>query len=155
MLCFLNCVNCAEHTVGISTVGSMLKRMLTGGLGSGYSQEVPILRNVSGTLRPGTTTLLLAPSGHGKSTLLKALAGRIHSSKLCGNIWYGGELIEGVNTRRLGTAPALGRGASRPPSQLLARCVRLSHVCRPERRPSSPAQCPRDISVCQGHLERY
>ena len=117
--------------------------MLTGGLGSGYSQGVPILNNVSGTLRPGTTTLLLAPSGHGKSTLLKALAGRIHSSKLCGNIWYGGELIDGVNTNRLGTHHSeLARTQSHSTS------MAFSHVCRPERRPSSPAQCPRDISVC-------
>ena len=34
------------------------------------------MRNVSTVIRPGTLTLVLAPAGHGKSALLKALANR-------------------------------------------------------------------------------
>lgn len=36
-----------------------------------------VLNGVSGTLRPGRTALLLAPPGHGKSSLLKALTQRL------------------------------------------------------------------------------
>ena len=45
----------------------------------------------SGILRPGEMTLILAPPGHGKSTLLKALAGRYQGdSRLHGSILYNG-----------------------------------------------------------------
>jgi len=33
----------------------------------------------SGVVRPGELTLVLAPPGHGKSVLLKTLAGRMHA----------------------------------------------------------------------------
>jgi len=44
-----------------------------------------ILNNVSGVLKPGRTTLLLGPPAAGKSTLLKALAGKLQhgSLKVC------------------------------------------------------------------------
>ena len=46
------------------------------------SQKQPftILDDVSGVLKPGRFTLLLGPPSAGKSTLLKALAGRLHHS---------------------------------------------------------------------------
>lgn len=49
-----------------------------------------ILDDVSGVLRPGTLTLLLAPPGHGKSALLKTLAGVLPAKELTGNVTYSG-----------------------------------------------------------------
>ncbi|MGE0215333.1 ABC transporter ATP-binding protein/permease [Mycolicibacterium sp.] len=43
----------------------------------GYRPEVPVVENVTLTLRPGTVTALVGPSGSGKSTLA-ALAARFH-----------------------------------------------------------------------------
>ena len=37
-------------------------------------QHFKVLQNVTGTFRPGEITLVLAPPGHGKTSLLKALA---------------------------------------------------------------------------------
>ena len=49
------------------------------------------LQPTSGIQRPGQMTLVLAPPGHGKSALLKALAGRLHNdSKLKGEVLYNG-----------------------------------------------------------------
>ena len=49
------------------------------------------LQPTSGLLRPGQMTLVLAPPGHGKSALLKSLAGRFHNdSKLKGEVLYNG-----------------------------------------------------------------
>ena len=73
------------------------------GLVSGKRKRVfHVLNNVSGHLEPGTTTLLLAPPGHGKSALLKALSGRISTEKLAGHVWYGGQEIDEVHASRLG-----------------------------------------------------
>jgi ABC-type multidrug transport system ATPase subunit len=62
------------------------------------------LDNISGVLRPGSMTLVLAPPGHGKSSLLKALSSRI--SVTAGSIVYNGlttqeAAAQGCNTRRL------------------------------------------------------
>lgn len=48
-------------------------------------RKMAILNNVSGVLKPGRTTLLLGPPAAGKSTLLKALAGKLQhgSLKVC------------------------------------------------------------------------
>ena len=51
-------------------------------------RKMAILNNVSGVLKPGRTTLLLGPPAAGKSTLLKALAGKLQhgSLKVCSAI---------------------------------------------------------------------
>ena len=49
-----------------------------------------ILDDVSGVLRPGTLTLLLAPPGHGKSALLKALTQMLPAKELQGEVLYSG-----------------------------------------------------------------
>ena len=62
------------------------------------------LEAVSGVLRPGTMTLILAPPGHGKSSLLKVLSSRLETTQ--GDIRYNGRSAdaaarEGCNVRRL------------------------------------------------------
>ena len=44
------------------------------------SQRFTILDTMNAVLHPGRFTLLLGPPGAGKSSLLKALAGRFHNS---------------------------------------------------------------------------
>lgn len=47
------------------------------------------LQNISATFRPGTMTLILAPPGHGKSSLLKLIAGRL--APTVGTVKYSGK----------------------------------------------------------------
>ena len=49
--------------------------------GSG-KQQLLVLNHVSGVLKPGRITLLLGPPASGKSSLLKALSGRLGKSGL-------------------------------------------------------------------------
>ncbi|XP_027181512.1 pleiotropic drug resistance protein 1-like isoform X2 [Coffea eugenioides] len=54
-------------------------------------QPFPILRDVSGIIKPGRMTLLLGPPSSGKTTLLLALAGQLDSDlKVSGDITYNG-----------------------------------------------------------------
>ena len=57
----------------------------------GYRPDVPVVRDVSLTLRPGTVTALVGPSGSGKSTLAALLA-RFHDVQR-GSIIIGGRDI--------------------------------------------------------------
>nr|GEV71750.1 ABC transporter G family member 31 [Tanacetum cinerariifolium] len=53
--------------------------------------RLSILKDISGSIKPGRMTLLLGPPGSGKSTLLLALAGKLDSSlKKTGKITYNG-----------------------------------------------------------------
>jgi ATP-binding cassette, subfamily B, bacterial IrtA/YbtP len=61
------------------------------GVTFGYRPEVPVIKGVSLTLRPGTTTALVGPSGSGKSTLAALLA-RFHDVQ-DGAIRVGGDDI--------------------------------------------------------------
>ena len=60
------------------------------GTASSGTRELRVLHKVTGTLRPGSVTLLLAPPGGGKTAFLKALAGRLPASRLSGSIKYSG-----------------------------------------------------------------
>ena len=53
-------------------------------------RTLPILTACKGVLKPGTTTLLLAPPGHGKTSFLRALCGRVPASNVSGTISYSG-----------------------------------------------------------------
>ena len=53
-------------------------------------RSISILSACKGRLEPGSLTLLLATPGHGKSSLLKALAGHLPPSVLSGSIRYNG-----------------------------------------------------------------
>ena len=48
----------------------------------GATTKLVILDSISGVLKPGRITLLLGPPSSGKSTLLKALSGRLEHSGL-------------------------------------------------------------------------
>ncbi|MGU3654461.1 ABC transporter ATP-binding protein/permease [Mycolicibacterium sp. A43C] len=60
----------------------------------GYRPEVPVIKDVSLTLAPGTVTALVGPSGSGKSTLAALLA-RFH------DVQHGGISIGGDDIRAL------------------------------------------------------
>jgi ATP-binding cassette subfamily B protein IrtA len=60
----------------------------------GYRPEVPVIDDVTLTLRPGTVTALVGPSGSGKSTLA-ALAARFH------DVQRGAILVDGRDVRNL------------------------------------------------------
>ncbi|RKP33352.1 hypothetical protein BJ085DRAFT_35458 [Dimargaris cristalligena] len=49
-----------------------------------------LLNNVSGNVAPGEMVAIMGSSGAGKSTLLNALAGRLKTGKLKGQILYNG-----------------------------------------------------------------
>ncbi|KAL9325717.1 hypothetical protein ACSQ67_006362 [Phaseolus vulgaris] len=57
--------------------------------------EISILNDVSGIVKPSRLTLLLGPPGCGKTTLLKALAGKLEQSlKVSGEISYNGYKLD-------------------------------------------------------------
>jgi ABC-type multidrug transport system ATPase subunit len=81
-----------------------------------------ILKNMSGVLHPGTTTLLLGPPGSGKSVFLQTLSGRLQSSAsvhISGSVKYNGREASEFELRRT------------------AAYVDQSEPSRPEHRPTS------------------
>lgn len=69
------------------------------GVSFGYRPGVPVIRDVSLTLRPGTVTALVGPSGSGKSTLAALLA-RFHDVEQ-GAIRIGGQDIRSMTADEL------------------------------------------------------
>jgi ATP-binding cassette subfamily B protein IrtA len=65
----------------------------------GYRPDVPVIRDVTLTLRPGTVTALVGPSGSGKSTLAALLA-RFHDVQ-SGSISVGGRDIRTLSADEL------------------------------------------------------
>ncbi|KAM0823889.1 hypothetical protein ACQ4PT_070564 [Festuca glaucescens] len=64
---------------------------LIGRLASSNKKTINILQNVNGILKPSRMTLLLGPPSSGKSTLMRALTGKLDKSlKVSGSITYCG-----------------------------------------------------------------
>lgn len=60
--------------------------------------DFKVLSEVDGCFRPGTLTLLLAPPGHGKSSLLKSIAG-VGKTAMSGQITYSGLTADELKAR--------------------------------------------------------
>ncbi|KAK1664186.1 hypothetical protein QYE76_052345 [Lolium multiflorum] len=72
-------------------VAANVLQSLIGRLGSSNKKTIHILQNVNGILKPSRMTLLLGPPSSGKSTLMRALTGKLDKSlKVSGNITYCG-----------------------------------------------------------------
>lgn len=64
------------------------------GIVSGYTKEVPVLRDVSLTAEQGRVTAIIGPNGAGKSTLLRTVYGYIHPTS--GDILHYGRSVTGL-----------------------------------------------------------
>ncbi|XP_038714134.1 pleiotropic drug resistance protein 1-like isoform X2 [Tripterygium wilfordii] len=92
----------AEADVGSRTLPTFVNyfvNVLEGFLNSIHilstrSTHLTILKNVSGIIKPSRMTLLLGPPSSGKTTLLKALAGKLENTlKLSGRVTYNGHCM--------------------------------------------------------------
>lgn len=70
------------------------------GLEAGYVRDLPIIRQVSLTLRRHSLTVIIGPNGAGKSTLIKAIAGLIPVS--AGRVMLEETPITGLRPDRMG-----------------------------------------------------
>lgn len=57
--------------------------------------DAPVLRDVSFSVAPGETVVMLGVSGSGKSTILKLVSGLVHAQT--GRIWVGGRDMTAAN----------------------------------------------------------
>jgi len=64
-----------------------------------YRQEVPVLADVSLTIRSGRVTGLLGPNGSGKSTLLRCLNGSLRAQS--GGIWLDDRPLAALDRREI------------------------------------------------------
>ncbi|KAL6638325.1 hypothetical protein ACP70R_025897 [Stipagrostis hirtigluma subsp. patula] len=67
---------------------------LVGRFGSSNKRSITILKHVSGIIKPSRMTLLLGPPSSGKSTLMRALTGKLDNNlKVSGSVTYCGHPI--------------------------------------------------------------
>ena len=112
------------------------------GVTFGYRPSVPVIKDVSLTLRPGTVTALVGPSGSGKSTLAALLA-RFH------DVDTGSIRLDGKDIRSL-TADELYRrvGFVLQEAQLVAGTVAENiALADPEADPARIEQAARDAQI--------
>ncbi|KAM7490316.1 hypothetical protein LguiA_033237 [Lonicera macranthoides] len=83
---------CVPHVTGFLNFLHILQSRKT---------PLPILRDVSGIIKPGRMTLLLGPPSSGKTTLLLALAGKLGSDlNVSGRVTYNGHGMEEFTPQR-------------------------------------------------------
>ena len=62
--------------------------------------EVPVLRGITGVIKPGRLTLVLGPPGSGKSSFLKCMAGKLYNAPgaatLTGQLMYNGREVKNL-----------------------------------------------------------
>ncbi|QLL06085.1 ABC transporter ATP-binding protein/permease [Mycobacterium vicinigordonae] len=90
-----------ELTVQQLPVSGTVPGVVFDAVSFGYRPDVPVIRDVSLELRPGTVTALVGPSGSGKSTLAALLA-RFHDIQ-SGSIRIGGQDIRSLTADELYT----------------------------------------------------
>ena len=94
---------------GLNGLINLVKKLDLSGYLRRHDRQVELhaLAPCSGRVAPGTMTLILAPPGHGKSTLLRALAGRLFNDPhFGGEVLYNGQSAQqlakkGVRMRKL------------------------------------------------------
>ncbi|KAG8046991.1 hypothetical protein GUJ93_ZPchr0008g13285 [Zizania palustris] len=78
----------------LSNVATNFLQGLIGRFGSSNKRTINILQQVNGILKPSRMTLLLGPPSSGKSTLMRALTGKLDKNlKVSGNITYCGHTL--------------------------------------------------------------
>ena len=76
----------------------MSAALLVQKLTAGYDRTV-VLRDLSLTVNPGQTAVVIGPNGHGKTTLLLAISGLL--KPMAGSIQLDGDRIDGIPAERL------------------------------------------------------
>ncbi|PPS18091.1 hypothetical protein GOBAR_AA02492 [Gossypium barbadense] len=74
-----------------NTITSVFSALTTVRRCKSQSYKIKVLKDISGIIKPSRMTLLLGPPGCGKTTLLRALSGKLNPSlKVTGEISYNG-----------------------------------------------------------------
>ncbi len=108
-------------------------------------RKMAILNDVSSVITPGRTTLLLGPPAAGKSTLLKALAGKLgHEGGLkvsCQMLYTSTQLLSPVEAAcsRMGYFSTLQQPY---PSSASKSAIQTCH-------------CNFEVTLCVGHLSKF
>ncbi len=79
-------------------IGKGIYQKVTTG-GRAGKTDLTVLEGIDGRIRPGTLTCIIAPPGHGKSALLKALTQLLPKGTVTGEIKYGGMTREEANAK--------------------------------------------------------
>ncbi|KAI7848198.1 ABC-2 type transporter [Circinella umbellata] len=63
--------------------------------------KLPILKGITGMVRPGEVLAIMGPSGSGKTTLLDILANRTKTGQVSGDVYVNGHSLSGNEYKRL------------------------------------------------------
>ncbi|CAM6092842.1 unnamed protein product [Calypogeia fissa] len=116
---------------GYETVGSMVLRCLMPCLAAKKTPtKFSILEDCTGYLMPGTLTLVCGPPGCGKSSLHKAIAGRLLLNKttfLNSKVTYNGKGLDEIQPRRV--AAFIGQTDRHLPALTVRETVEFAYKC--------------------------
>ncbi|KAJ2726258.1 hypothetical protein GGI07_000735 [Coemansia sp. Benny D115] len=116
--------------------GPPLLRALKSPFVKSKTDDKIILKQISGTFRPGRLTAILGPSGSGKTTLLNLLAGQLFSGTTSGGIWVNGRPTTGASMRQL--AGYVNQEDVILPTQTVQEAIEMSITLRPPPLSSTP-----------------